>query len=303
MPRPQLYEIKKTPAIRSLLCPDAFLSQLEIDDAVTRALAEDLGRAGDVTSIATVPETARATAIVVARKAGTIAGLPLVEATFRKLDPQVEIVPHARDGAVVAVKTKLMTVTGNARAVLAAERTALNFIGHLSGIATATAELVAKTAGTKARITDTRKTTPGLRALQKYAVRCGGGFNHRFGLDDAILIKDNHIAVAGGIRPALQGAKAVAGHLVKIEIEVDTLAQLRDVLDCGLADVVLLDNMSIADMTKAVDLVAGRLVTEASGSITLDKVAEIAATGVDYMSSGAITHSAENLDIALDIEM
>ena len=196
-----------------------------------------------------------------------------------------------------------MTVTGNARAVLAAERTALNFIGHLSGIATATAALVAKTAGTKARITDTRKTTPGLRALQKYAVRCGGGFNHRFGLDDAILIKDNHIAVAGGIRPALEGAKAVAGHLVKIEIEVDTLEQLREVLDCGLADVVLLDNMSIADMTKAVDLVAGRLVIEASGSITLDKVAEIAATGVDYMSSGAITHSAPNLDIALDIEM
>jgi nicotinate-nucleotide pyrophosphorylase (carboxylating) len=287
----------------SLLCPDAFLSQLEIDDAVTRALAEDLGRAGDVTSIATVPETARATAVVVARKAGTIAGLPLVEATFRKLDPQVEIVPHARDGASVAAKTKLMTVTGNARAVLAAERTALNFIGHLSGIATATAELVARTAGTKARITDTRKTTPGLRALQKYAVRCGGGFNHRFGLDDAILIKDNHIVVAGGIRPALEGAKAVAGHLVKIEIEVDTLAQLREVLDCGLADVVLLDNMSIADMTKAVDMVAGRLVTEASGSITLDKVAEIAATGVDYMSSGAITHSAPNLDIALDIEL
>ncbi len=200
-------------------------------------------------------------------------------------------------------KTKLMTVTGNARTVLAAERTALNFIGHLSGIATATAELVAKIKGTKGRIIDTRKTAPGLRALQKYAVRCGGGFNHRFGLDDAILIKDNHIAVAGGIRPALEGAKAVAGHLVKIEIEVDTLAQLREVLDCGLADVVLLDNMSIADMTKAVDMVAGRLVIEASGSITLERVAEIAATGVDYMSSGAITHSAPNLDIALDIEM
>jgi len=286
-----------------LVCPDAFLSQLAIDDAVTRALDEDLGRAGDITSIATVPETARATAIVVAREDGTIAGLPLVEATFRKLDPHVEIIAHARDGAAITAKTKLMTVTGNARAVLAAERTALNFIGHLSGIATVTAELVAKTHGTKARITDTRKTTPGLRALQKYAVRCGGGFNHRFGLDDAILIKDNHIAVAGGIRPALEGAKAVAGHLVKIEIEVDTLAQLREVLDCGLADVVLLDNMSIADMTKAVDMVAGRLVIEASGSITLDKVAEIAATGVDYMSSGAITHSAPNLDIALDIEM
>ena len=240
---------------------------------------------------------------MVARNPGTIAGLPLVEATFRKLDPHAEIVAHARDGASVTEKTRLLTVTGNARAVLAAERTALNFIGHLSGIATATAALVARTAGTKARITDTRKTTPGLRALQKYAVRCGGGFNHRFGLDDAILIKDNHIAVAGGIRPALEGAKAVAGHLVKIEIEVDTLEQLREALDCGLADVVLLDNMSIADMTKAVGMVAGRLVVEASGSVTLDKVAEIAATGVDYMSSGAITHSAPNLDIALDIEM
>lgn len=286
-----------------LLCPDAFLSALEIEDAVTRALAEDLGRAGDVTSIATVPEAARARAVVVARKTGTIAGLPLVEAVFRRLDPEIEIVAHARDGDAVVEKTPLMTVSGNARAVLAAERTALNFAGHLSGIATATAELVAAVKGTRARITDTRKTTPGLRALQKYAVRCGGGFNHRFGLDDAILIKDNHIAVAGSVRAALEGAKAVAGHLVKVEIEVDNLDQLLEVLDVGLADVVLLDNMSIADMTKAVEMVAGRLVIEASGGITLDRVAEIAKTGVDYMSSGAITHSAQNLDIALDIEM
>jgi len=287
----------------SLLCPDASLSPLEIDVAVTRSLAEDLGRAGDITSIATVPERAQARAVVVARKAGVIAGLPLVEATFRKLDPAIEIVAQARDGDTVSAKTPLMTVSGNARAILSAERTALNFAGHLSGIATATAELVARVKGSKARITDTRKTTPGLRALQKYAVRCGGGFNHRFGLDDAILIKDNHIAVAGGIRAALEGARAVAGHLVKVEIEVDTLAQLREVLATGLADVVLLDNMSAADMRRAVELVAGRLVIEASGSITLDKVAEIAATGVDYMSSGAITHSAQNLDIALDIEM
>jgi len=287
----------------SLHCPDASLSPLEIDVAVTRSLAEDLGRAGDITSIATVPERAQARAVVVARKAGVIAGLPLVEATFRKLDPAIEIVAQARDGDTVSAKTPLMTVSGNARAILSAERTALNFAGHLSGIATATAELVARVKGSKARITDTRKTTPGLRALQKYAVRCGGGFNHRFGLDDAILIKDNHIAVAGGIRAALEGARAVAGHLVKVEIEVDTLAQLREVLATGLADVVLLDNMSAADMRRAVELVAGRLVIEASGSITLDKVAEIAATGVDYMSSGAITHSAQNLDIALDIEM
>ena len=189
----------------------------------------------------------------------------LVDATFRKLDPHAEIVPHARDGATVAAKTRLMTLTGNARAVLAAERTALNFIGHLSGIATATAALVAKTAGTKARITDTRKTTPGLRALQKYAVRCGGGFNHRFGLDDAILIKDNHIAVAGGVRPVLERARSHAGHLVKIEIEVDTLDQLREVLATKLADVVLLDNMDIPTLKQAVAMTSGQVVLEVSG--------------------------------------
>ena len=260
----------------SLLCPDGFLSPLEIDEAVTRALAEDLGRAGDITSIATVPERAQARAVVVARKAGTIAGLPLVEATFRKLDPTIGIAAQARDGDTVSAKTQLMTVSGNARAILSAERTALNFAGHLSGIATATAELVARVKGSKARITDTRKTTPGLRALQKYAVRCGGGFNHRFGLDDAILIKDNHIAVSGGIRAALKGARAVAGHLVKVEIEVDTLDQLQEVLATGLADVVLLDNMSAADMRRAVELLAGAHLIEASGSITQDKVAEIA---------------------------
>jgi nicotinate-nucleotide pyrophosphorylase (carboxylating) len=287
----------------SLLCPDAFLSPLEIEAAVARALAEDLGRAGDVTSIATVPEGTRARAEFVARQAGTIAGLPLVEATLRKLDPAVAITPHHRDGDTVAAKAKLLTVDGDARAVLAAERTALNFLGHLSGIATAAASFVTLIGHTKARICCTRKTTPGLRALQKYAVRCGGGFNHRFGLDDAILIKDNHIAVAGGIAAVLARAKAVAGHLVKIEIEVDTLAQLREVLDAGGADVALLDNMSPADMRKAVELVSGRLVLEASGGITLATAAAIAETGVDYLSSGAITHSAPNLDVALDIAM
>ena len=219
----------------SLLCPDAFLSPLEIDAAVTRALAEDLGRAGDVTSIATIPEDTRARAIVVARKTGVIAGLPLVAATFRKLAPDIEIAAEARDGAAVAAKTALMTVTGPARAVLAAERVALNYLGHLSGVATATHEFVRRAAGSGLRICCTRKTTPGLRALEKYAVRCGGGFNHRFGLDDAILIKDNHIAVAGGIRAVLERAAAVAGHLVKIEIEVDTLDQLREVLAVGIA--------------------------------------------------------------------
>jgi nicotinate-nucleotide pyrophosphorylase (carboxylating) len=187
--------------------------------------------------------------------------------------------------------------------VLGAERVALNFLGHLSGIATATATFVRLIAGTNARVCCTRKTTPGLRALEKYAVRCGGGFNHRFGLDDAILIKDNHIAVAGGIRAVLARARAVAGHLVKIEIEVDTLEQLREVLDTGMADVVLLDNMDVATLKTAVAMAAGRVVTEASGGITHATAAAIAATGVDYLSSGAITHSAPNLDVGLDIEM
>jgi nicotinate-nucleotide pyrophosphorylase (carboxylating) len=194
-----------------------------------------------------------------------------------------------------------MTITGPARAVLAAERVALNLLGNLSGIATATDEFVRRLAGTRARICCTRKTTPGLRALQKYAVRCGGGFNHRFGLDDAVLIKDNHIAIAGGIRAVLERAQAAAGHLVKIEIEVDTLDQLREVLDVGIADAVLLDNMDAAALRRAVDMTAGRCSLEASGGITPDNIAEIAGSGVDYISSGWITHSAPNLDVALEI--
>jgi nicotinate-nucleotide pyrophosphorylase (carboxylating) len=207
------------------------------------------------------------------------------------------------DGATVDAKTVLMHINGDARAVLSGERVALNYVQHLSGIATATAAYVRAAGQTKTRICCTRKTTPGLRALEKYAVRCGGGFNHRFGLDDAILIKDNHIAVAGGIRAVLERARAAAGHLVKIEIEVDSLDQLQEVLDCGLADVVLIDNFDVASMTKAVTLVAGRLVIEASGGITLDSIGAIAATGVDYASSGALTHSAQALDVGLDIEI
>jgi len=287
----------------SLYCSDAFVSPLEIEEAVTRALKEDLGRAGDVTSIATVPEDTSGRAVVVARKPGVVSGLPLVEAAFRRLDPAIEITPHGRDGMKIASGTKLMTIAGNARAILSAERTALNFIGHLSGIATATAAFVQRIAHTKARIICTRKTAPGLRALEKYAVRCGGGFNHRFGLDDAVLIKDNHIAVAGGIRAVLTRAKAAIGHLVKIEIEVDSLDQLEEVLDVGLADVVLIDNFDPDAMRKAVAMVAGRLVIEASGGITLDSAAAIAETGVDYLSSGSLTHSVQNLDIGLDIEM
>jgi nicotinate-nucleotide pyrophosphorylase (carboxylating) len=285
----------------SLLQPDAFLSPLAIDAAVTRALDEDLGRAGDVTSIATIPETTVAHAVMVARQAGRIAGLPLAVATLQKLAPDIRIEAHARDGSTVVARQELLTISGPARAVLSAERTALNFIGRLSGVATLTADYVKRTEGTKTRICCTRKTTPGLRALEKYAVRCGGGFNHRFGLDDAILIKDNHIAVAGGVRAVLERARGHAGHLVKIEIEVDTLDQLREVLDTGLADVVMLDNMDIATLTEAVNIAGGRVVLEASGGVTLNSIAAIASTGVDYISSGALTHSAPNFDVAIDI--
>ena len=286
----------------SLLHPQAFLSPLAIDEAVQRALQEDLGRAGDITSMATIPEATHAHAIMVARQAGVIAGLPLAVATFQKLSPDVSIQPHFRDGGAVAAGVQVLTISGPARAVLAGERTALNFVGRLSGIATLTAAYVRHTAGTRLRICCTRKTTPGLRALEKYAVRCGGGFNHRFGLDDAVLIKDNHIAVAGGVAAVLRRARAQVGHLVRIEIEVDTMAQLREVLDSGLADVVLLDNMTIAELTEAVKLASGRVVLEASGGVTLDSISAIASTGVDYASCGALTHSAPNFDIALDID-
>jgi nicotinate-nucleotide pyrophosphorylase (carboxylating) len=289
-----------TPA--SLIHPDAFLSALAIGEAVTRALDEDLGRAGDITSIATIPENAKAHAVMVARQAGVIAGLPLAVATFQKLSPDLQIHAYVRDGAAVAAGVHVLTLSGPARAVLTGERTARNFVGRLSGVATLTSEYVRHTAGTKLRICCTRKTTPGLRALEKYAVRCGGGFNHRFGLDDAILIKDNHIAVAGGVRAVLERARAASGHLVKIEIEVDTLDQLREVLDTGLADAVLLDNMDIPTLTQAAKLAQGRVALEASGGVTLASIAKIATTGVDYVSSGALTHSAPNFDIALDIE-
>jgi nicotinate-nucleotide pyrophosphorylase (carboxylating) len=289
-------------ASASLLNPEAFLSPLVIEQAVARALDEDLGRAGDVTSIATIPETTAARAIMVARQAGVIAGLPLAVATFQKLSSDIEIEAHVRDGAAVAKGVHVLTISGPARAVLAGERTALNFVGRLSGVATLTADYVRHTAGTKLRICCTRKTTPGLRALEKYAVRCGGGFNHRFGLDDAILIKDNHVAVAGGVRPVLERTRRHVGHLVKVEIEVDTLIQLREVLDTGLADVVLLDNMDIPTLTEAVKLAQGRVVLEASGGVTPDSIAQIATTGVDYVSSGALTHSAPNFDVAIDIE-
>ncbi len=286
-----------------LVAPGAFLSPLAIQEAVKRALDEDLGRAGDVTSSATLPEGIAAKAKLIARKAGTIAGLPCAARAFRTIAPNIKFEAEARDGDSVKANTTLAAVEGPAIAILSAERVALNFLGRLSGIATLTAAYAAKIAHTKAKIADTRKTTPGLRALEKYAVRCGGGVNHRFGLDDAVLIKDNHIAVAGGVGKALDAARAAVGHLVKVEIEVDTLDQLKEVLASGKADIVLLDNMKLETLREAVALCKGKIVTEASGGVTLDTVSSIAETGVDIISSGALTHSAPSLDVALDIEI
>lgn len=280
----------------------AFFNPILLESAVRAALDEDLGRAGDITTNATIPPHLQASAVMAARKAGVISGLPLAEAAFRLVDPSLKFETLVEEGAHVAAKTAVCRVTGNARAILTAERVALNYACRLSGIATMTAEFVALVAHTDAKICCTRKTTPGLRAFEKYAVRCGGAMNHRFGLDDALLIKDNHIAVAGGIREALRAAKAAAGHLVKVEIEVDTLDQLRIVLDEG-ADFVLLDNMSVAQMREAVKIAAGKVKFEASGGINKSTVKDIAETGVDLISSGALTHSAPILDLGIDIEI
>jgi nicotinate-nucleotide pyrophosphorylase (carboxylating) len=276
------------------------LPLLLVADAVRAALKEDLGRAGDITSLATIPEKARAEAVISARQPGTLAGLALAEAAFAEIDPTVSFKALKRDGDRLAAAAVVARVEGPARAILSAERVALNYLCRLSGIATETAHLVSLVAHTKARICCTRKTTPGLRAFEKYAVRCGGGWNHRFGLDDAILIKDNHVAVAGGVAAAIRRARAFAGHLVKIEVEVDSLDQLAEALAAG-PDVVLLDNMKPAMLRKAVALVDGRAGTEASGGITPDTVAAVAETGVDYISSGWITHSAPALDLGLDV--
>lgn len=278
------------------------LNPLLITDAVRAALIEDLGRAGDITTLATIPAGRRARAVIAARKPGVVAGLPFAREAFRQFDPSVRFEALVSDGDRLEPGTVVARIEGEARSVLSAERVALNFMGRLSGIASLAAIYVEKVAGTKATIVDTRKTTPGLRAFEKYAVRCGGAQNHRYGLDDAILIKDNHVAVAGGIGPALQAAKRQAGNFVKIEIEVDTLAQLEEVITEG-ADIVMLDNMSVADMTRGVAMVGGRMKVEASGGINLDTVAAIAATGVDMISVGALTHSVSVLDLGLDIEM
>jgi nicotinate-nucleotide pyrophosphorylase (carboxylating) len=274
-------------------------ADLLIEGQIRAALQEDLGRAGDVTSELTIPADQKAMARLQARKPGHIAGLIAARIAFGLVDPSLTFTVASPDGSKVESGTLIATIAGPARAILTAERVALNFAGHLSGVATATAALVEAVKGTKARIVCTRKTLPNLRILQKYAVRCGGGFNHRFGLDDAVLIKDNHIAAAGGIAPVLERVRAGLGHMTKIEIEVDTLAQLEEALSLG-ADTILLDNMTPDDLRRAVALAKGRAVLEASGNVTLATARAIAETGVDYISSGAITHSAMNLDIGLD---
>ncbi len=274
--------------------PDALLEPI-----VRAALAEDLGRAGDLTTNSIVPADAMAELAIVAREAGVLSGLRLARLAFGLVDASVRTAHRLADGARLEPGDVIATVAGPARALLTAERTALNFMGQLSGVATATNGIVRSVAHTRARITDTRKTVPGLRALQKAAVRHGGGHNHRFGLDDAILIKDNHVALAGGIGEAVRRARAAAGHLVKIELEVDTLAQLREALALGV-DAVLLDNMDLATLREAVRMVDARAVTEASGRVTPETAPAIAETGVDLIAVGWITHSARVLDLGLD---
>ena len=276
------------------------LPDLLLEPIVRAALLEDLGPNGDVTTRAVIPPATRYSAAINARDDGVISGVQLAQIAFRLVDPALNLQVLAADGTPVAKGTTVLRVEGAAASILSAERVALNFMGRLSGIATLTAAFVAQTAGTKARITCTRKTTPGLRVVEKQAVLHGGGSPHRFGLSDAILIKDNHIAAAGGIAPALIAARHAASHMMRVEIEVDTLSQLSEVLATGGADVVLLDNMDTPTLAQAVAMVAGRLVTEASGNMRLPRVAEVAATGVDYISVGALTHSAQVLDLGLD---
>jgi nicotinate-nucleotide pyrophosphorylase (carboxylating) len=270
-----------------------------LEPLVRAALLEDFGRAGDVTTDAIVPAGLPATTVLRARQPGVVAGLDLARLAFRLVDPEIAVKVERPDGSAVAPGDVVATVSGPARGLLSAERVALNFLCHLSGIATATASIVAAVRPHATRIVCTRKTTPGLRAVEKYAVRAGGGSNHRFGLDDAVLVKDNHVAVAGGIAPAIARARAAVGHLLRIEVEVDTLGQLEEALGLGI-DAVLLDNMTVAELRQAVAMVGGRAITEASGRVTPATAPEIAATGVDLISIGWLTHSAPTLDIGLD---
>ncbi|WP_164735115.1 carboxylating nicotinate-nucleotide diphosphorylase [Pelagibacterium lentulum] len=273
-----------------------------VQQAVASALSEDLGQAGDLTSQATINQQATAQAMIKSRQAGIVCGFDLAREAFAQSGAALNVETLAADGDAIEPGKALLRVSGNARAILSSERVALNFMTHLSGIATLTRAFVDAVAGSGAHICCTRKTTPGLRALEKYAVRCGGGHNHRFGLSDAILIKDNHIAVAGSVAAAIKAAQAFAGHLVAIEVEVDTLEQLREALDAG-ADAVLLDNMDNPTLVQAVAITEGRAKLEASGNVTLERVASIARTGVDYISTSRITMAASPLDLGLDIDI
>lgn len=278
------------------------LPHLLFEKSVKEALLEDLGRAGDITSEAILNKNIKIEATLVARKCGVLCGTATALTAFQLIDPEIKYDNILIDSALVNSGDIIARINGSATSILAAERVALNFLGHLSGISTLTAEYVSQISHTHAKICDTRKTTPNLRALEKYAVACGGGVNHRFGLDDAILIKDNHIAVAGGVAAALRAAKQKIGHLVKIEIEVDTLDQLHEALSEGV-DVVLLDNMSIPQLAEAVRMINKQALSEASGGISLDTVAAVAETGVNLISVGALTHSAPVLDVGLDIHI
>jgi nicotinate-nucleotide pyrophosphorylase (carboxylating) len=277
-----------------------FLPDLLLEPLVRTALVEDLGHGGDATTRAVIPADTRYSAALNARESGVVSGVQCAVIAFRLVDPALAVTVIHGDGAHVTAGETVLRLDGAAASILSAERVALNFMGRLSGIATLTAAFVAETRGHKARITCTRKTTPGLRLVEKQAVLHGGGSPHRYSLSDAVLIKDNHIAAAGGVVAALQAARAHAGHMMRIEIEVDTLAQLEQVLAHGGADVVLLDNMDTATLAQAVQLVDGRIVTEASGNMRLGRIAEVAGTGVDYISVGALTHSAPVLDLGLD---
>ncbi len=276
------------------------LPDLILEPLVRSALMEDLGTYGDVTTRAVIPADVTYDARLNARQAGVVSGMQIARLAFHLVDPSLQVETVLPDGAPCQPGDTLMTIRGSAASILSGERVALNFAGRLSGIATLTAQFVAQAKGTETRITCTRKTTPGLRIVEKQAVLHGGGFNHRFSLSDAILIKDNHIAAAGGVRAVLDAAKSTASHMMRVEIEVDRLDQLAEVLEVGGADVVLLDNMDTPTLAEAVKMVSGRLVTEASGNMRLDRIAEVAATGVDYISSGALTHSAQTLDLGLD---
>lgn len=277
----------------------ASLPRVIVEPLVRAALAEDLGLAGDITSAAVIPEEHRSTVVMAARQPGVVAGLDAADLAFQLVDPAITMKRHLSDGAALEPGSPIATIEGPSRGLLTAERTALNFLGHLSGIATVTSGIVEAIRNTKASVVCTRKTTPGLRALEKYAVRAGGGMNHRFALNDAVLIKDNHVAIAGGVAEAIRRAKAGVGHMVKIEVEVDTLDQLHEAMGEGV-DAVLLDNMTPDQLREAVGIVAGRAITEASGRVTPATAPAIAASGVDLVSVGWLTHSAPVLDIGLD---